>query len=133
MFFEFFSSTITPFSFILKDLSCHMVKTKHHEAIPMAGSFNKSIPSLKPSKSSFASLNHSQLNQLGQLNQVSQTTAAQAAAQAAQNSRLSSLMDLPAASSLYGQTLPPYTKGLICNIGDSDVGDIINYDLLWWW
>jgi len=104
-----------------------MVKTKHHEAIPMAGSFNKSIPSLKPSKSSFAALNHSQLNQLGQLNQVSQTTAAQAAAaQAAQNSRLSSLMDLnPAASSLYGQTLPPYTKGLICNIGDSDVGDII--------
>ena len=104
----------------LKDLSCHMVKTKHHEAIPMAGSFNKSIPSLKPSKSSFAALNHSQLNQLGQLNQVSQTTAAQAAAaQAAQNSRLSSLMDLnPAASSLYGQTLPPYTKGLICNIGD---------------
>lgn len=109
-----------------------MVKTKHHEAIPMAGSFNKSIPSLKPSKSSFASLNHSQLNQLGQLNQVSQTTAAQAAAaQAAQNSRLSSLMDLPAASSLYGQTLPPYTKGLICNIGDSDVGDIIDYDLAW--
>ena len=104
-----------------------MVKTKHHEAIPMAGSFNKSIPSLKPSKSSFAALNHSQLNQLGQLNQVSQTTAAQAAAaQAAQNSRLSSLMDLnPAASSLYGQTLPPYTKGLIFNIVDSEVGDII--------
>lgn len=115
-----------------------MVKTKHHEAIPMAGSFNKSIPSLKPSKSSFAALNHSQLNQLGQLNQVSQTTAAQAAAaQAAQNSRLSSLMDLPAASSLYGQTLPPYTKGLICKlqyyIGDSVVGDIINYNLLWWY
>ena len=75
----------------------------------MAGSFNKSIPSLKPSKSSFTALNHSQLNQLGQLNQA---TAAQAA-QAAQNSRLSSLVDLnPAASSLYGQALPPYTKGL---------------------
>lgn len=72
----------------------------------MAGSFNKSIPSLKPSKSSFTALNHSQLNQLGQLNQAT-------AAQAAQNSRLSSLVDLnPAASTLYGQALPPYTKGL---------------------
>ena len=79
----------------------------------MAGSFNKSIPSLKPSKSSFTALNHSQLNQLGQLNQVNQATAAQAA-QAAQNSRLSSLIDLnPAASSLYGQAIPPYTKGSI--------------------
>ena len=82
-----------------------MVKTKHHEAIPMAGSFNKSIPSLKPSKSSFAALNHSQLNQLGQLN----NQATQAAT--AHTSRLSSLIDMNQASSLYGQALPAYAKG----------------------
>ena len=81
-----------------------MVKTKHHEAIPMAGSFNKSIPSLKPSKTSFAALNHAQLSQLGQLNNLNPT--------APPSGRLSSLMDInPTAASLYGQALPPYSKG----------------------